>query len=229
MLRSLLIAASLILVGSAAGAGFSDSLTPQEKAASGLVRLTPAQASKLDALVARDEVLAREGAVTGFSTSFTQRRTGKERLEAGLEGLSASQRARLDSLVAFAIADPAPVVPVYEPRPAPPAASFSSPPLKPEVHGDISLTVGGGKGVSFFGSDLDINITDPLGRYSISIGISEYRGKGLSFPGPGFPLLPGHPPIPGCPFYSGDPFYPGDSFYPGLPLHSGIPPWYGYR
>ena len=228
MLRTLLIAASLILAGTAAGAGFSESLTPQEKEASGVVQLGPAQVSKLDALVAKDEALAREGAVTGFSTSFSQRRTHQERLDAGLERLSASQRARLDSLVAFAIANPGPVIPVFRPRPAPPAASFSSPALKPEIHGDVSLTVGGGKGVSFFGSRLDLNLTDPMGKYSISVSISQYRGKGLSFPDPGLPLFPGHPPITGYPLYPGFPLYPDDPLYPGLPFHPGVTPWYGY-
>jgi hypothetical protein len=228
MLRNLLIAASLILAGTAAGAGFSDSLTRQEKEASGVVLLSPAQVSKLDALVAKDEDFAREGAVTGFSTSFSQRRTHQERIEAGLERLNASQRARLDSLVAFAIADPAPVIPVFQPRPAAPAASFSSPALKPEIHGDISLTVGAGKGVSFFGSGLDLNITDPMGRYSISVSLSQYRGKGFSFPDPGLPIFPGHPPIPRFPFYPGYPLDPGDLLYSGLPFHPGVTPWYGY-
>ena len=73
--KMLCLAGGLILVAVPARAAFIDTLSPQERAASGLDRLSPAQISALDRLVAHDEVLAREGDVTGFATSFTERRT----------------------------------------------------------------------------------------------------------------------------------------------------------
>jgi hypothetical protein len=70
-------------------------------------------------------------------------------------------------------------------RPAapPPPASLVSAPLSVEVHGDLSLTVGGGShGSSFYGTSMDLFVTDPSGKFTIGVGFSEYRGKGFFNP-----------------------------------------------
>jgi len=166
--------------------GFCETLSPAEKAACGVSLLSPVQASALDALVARDVSLAREGEVSGFSTTFLQRRTAAEQARAGLDRLGADPRARLDTLVARAIATPvsAKAAFTYQPRPAAPLESVKPP--GPELHGDISFTVGGGKGGSFYGTSMDLTLVDPEQRYSITVGYSVFRGKGCCY----YPYLP---------------------------------------
>lgn len=188
--RAALACASLLLASaaSAAQAGFIEGLSPDERAASGLARLAPAQAARLDALVGRDVSLAHEGGVTGFASSFTARRTPQERAEAGIDPLSAGERSMLDVLAARAIAygPPAQASFSYAASAAPPETLVSAPP-KAQVHGDLSLTVGGGShGSSFYGTSADLFVTDPSGRFTVGVSVSTFRSKGFVGPyGPG--------------------------------------------
>jgi hypothetical protein len=175
-----------ILVATAATAaadGFSAGLLPDERAASGIATLTPAQAATLDSLVKRDVDLAHQGAVTGFSSAFTERCTPKERTAAGIDLLPAKDRAVLDSLVARAIAaGPAPGQAIsYAPQPA--AVSSATTVSRPpgiDVHGDLSFSIGAGShGSSFYGTSADVFATDPSGKFTLGVGFSEYRGHGL--------------------------------------------------
>jgi hypothetical protein len=51
------------------------------------------------------------------------------------------------------------------------------------VHGDLSLTVGAGShGSSFYGTSLDLFASDPSGKFTIGVGVSDYRGRGLIGP-----------------------------------------------
>lgn len=55
-----------------------------------------------------------------------------------------------------------------------------SAPLRAEVHGDVSFTVGGAShGRSFYGTSADISVTDPTGRFTVGVGFDEFKGKGL--------------------------------------------------
>jgi hypothetical protein len=161
---------------------FTRALSAAERAAIGADQLSPAQLARLDGLVERDIRLARDGDVGGFARTFTQRLTAGERTAAGLGHLTAAQRARLDAFVARAIATPPPPDAefTYQPRPAAPASAAVVPTKPPglEVHGDVSLTVGGGSGGSFYGTALDLFLTDPNGKYTIALGFSTWHGSG---------------------------------------------------
>ena len=79
---------------------------------------------------------------------------------------------------AFEYAPPAPAA-----VPAPPPETLVSAPLGTQVHGDLSFTIGGGShGSSFYGTSMDLFVTDPSGRFTVGIGVSEYRGKGFFAP-----------------------------------------------
>jgi hypothetical protein len=169
----------------AASAGFIGGLSPDERALSGVAGLTAAQAAALDALVSRDVQLALQGGVTAFSSPFSARHSARERADAGLNLLSAKELAVLDMLAAQAIAiGPPPDSPfTYSPppRPAPaPPETVVSDVSRVQVHGDISLTVGGGThGRSFYGTSADLFVTDPTGRFTVGVGFEQFRGKGL--------------------------------------------------
>ena len=164
---------------------FSAGLSGPERSASGIAHLLPAQVSALDQEVERDVTLAQEGGVTGFSQEFLARRTPADRAAAGLDRLTAPEGQALDRLVSRAIAlGPAPTQGFrYVPRPPPaPAVKESDVTLsaKAEIHGDVSVTVGGGShGQSFYGTSADAYLVDPKHGFTIGVGFSEFRGKGL--------------------------------------------------
>ncbi|HXQ80767.1 MAG TPA: hypothetical protein VN775_05620 [Opitutaceae bacterium] len=184
----------------AAEPGFSKGLSAEERAACGIPGLTAPQVAALDALVEHDVTLARQGGVTGFSSAFAARHTERERAAAGIDRLSEKERSALDSLAARAIAMGPPPSQAFEYVPAPPTPPeplVSAPPAA-QVHGDLSFTVGGGShGSGFYGASMDMYVTDPSGRFTVGVGVAEYRGRG--FLGPYGPY---------CPPYAG-PFLPG--------------------
>jgi hypothetical protein len=186
-------------VAHAAAEPFCTALSAQERAASGISRLSPAQVATLDGLVGRDVTLARQGGVTGFSSNFTARHTAQERAAAGIDRLSGGERSALDALAARAIALPPPPSDTfaYEPPAAPPGMQdvLVTAPPKLQIHGDLSVMVGGGShGSSFFGTSEDLFVTDPSGRFTVGVGFSEFRGKGLIGPyGPYCPAFYGPP------------------------------------
>jgi hypothetical protein len=172
---------------------FSAGLSSEELAASGVSHLTATQAAILDALVSQDVTAARQGGVTGFSTGFSARHWAHERVASGLDQLSAAERAVLDRLTARAIAlgpppddgftysppksAPAPAI-IAPPKPTP-SESLVTAVEKLEVHGDLSFTVGAGShGSSFYGTSDDLYVTDPSGKFTLAVGIDDYRGKG---------------------------------------------------
>lgn len=165
---------------------FIGSLSPAQKANAGVSKLSSSQVSILDALVAEDVTLAHDGGVTGFSSAFSERHMEREGLASGLTALSPQERAALDTYAAAAIAlGPPPeqmfsyVQPKAAPPPTPPKAAVTTP-LKAEVHGDLSFTVGAGShGSSFYGTSMDVSVTDPTGHFTVAVGFDDYRGKGL--------------------------------------------------
>jgi hypothetical protein len=193
-------AMALATMARAAEPGFTGGLSAEEKAACGITKLTAAQAAALNVLVVHDVTLARQGGVTGFSSTFLARRSAQDREVAGLDRLSEKERSAIDALVARAIAmGPPPLQDfVYVPAAQPSADTLVSAPLGAEVHGDLSFTVGGGShGSSFYGTSMDLFVTDPTGRFTLGVGISDYRGRGFFSP---YGLY--------CPAYGG-PYAPG--------------------
>jgi hypothetical protein len=177
-------AMALATMARASESGFSDGLSPGEKAACGISRLTATEVTALNALVGRDVTLARQGGVTGFSSAFAARHTAQELSAAGIGRLSEKERSSLDSLVARAMAlGPSPLrsFEYVPPPPAQPVVPIPAP-QAPEVHGDLTLTIGGGRGSSFYGSSVDLFITDPSGRFTLGVGVSDYRGRGYFGP-----------------------------------------------
>lgn len=168
----------------AAAAGFSEELNPTERASCGIAKLSPAQVAALNGLVGHEVVAAHEGGVTGFASTFTDRCTPSERASTGIDRLTDADRSSLDALVARAIAAGPPPGQAFTYSPpakaVPPApVTLVSQPPHVEVHGDVSLTLGAGShGSYFYGTSADLFVTDPTGKYTIGVGISEYRGKG---------------------------------------------------
>jgi hypothetical protein len=177
----------LAMTGQAAEAKFINDLSPQEKADVGVAKLTPSQAGALDGLVAHDARLARQGGVTGFSSTFLARLSPSQRDSAGIDRLSEKEQAALNTFVArtIALGPPPDQAYTYSPPekpspPPPPPPTLVSTPLHAEVHGDVSFTVGGGShGSSFYGTSTDLNVTDPTGKFTVGIGFEQFRGKGL--------------------------------------------------
>jgi hypothetical protein len=217
--------------------GFDRTLSPEETAGVGLGQLSPAQIAALDRFVQRDIGLARDGDVGGFSRNFSQRLTPRERVAAGLARLRPEQVARLDGYVARAIATPPPPEAefAYQPKLAPPplaplgasaaaAASPASLPMKQQgliVHGDVSFTVGGGSGGSFYGTGLDVILSDPKGQYTIALGFSTFHGSGRYYP---YPLLSRGPCLaPDSPF-GAEPYFTPNPLFGANPLLTANPP-----
>ncbi len=190
----------------AAGLEFSAGLSPSDRAAAGVTRLNPTQVSILNALVARDVKLARDGGVTGFSSAFSARHTERELVSSGISLLTERESLNLDTLVSRVVAlGPSPddgfVYSPPQPTPPPTEAEVEQP-RKTEVHGDVSFTIGGGShGRSFYGTSADMYVTDPKHGFTVGVGFSEYRGKGLlALCGPYGPLGPYGPGYDGRPY-----------------------------
>jgi hypothetical protein len=193
-------AMTLATMARAAEPGFTGGLSPEEKAACGITRLTAAQTAALNVLVEHDVKFARQGGVTGFSSTFLARHSAQDWAAAGMDRLSEKERSAIDVLAARAIAmGPPPLQEfAYVPATQPSTETLVSAPPALEVHGDLSFTVGGGShGSSFYGTSMDVFVTDPTGTFTLGVGISEYRGRG--FFGPFGPF---------CPAYTG-PYAPG--------------------
>lgn len=175
-----LAAALLVTSSSRAAVAFSQILTPAERSATGYAHLKSQQVTALDALIQRDIDAARQGNVTGFARTFTQRRTPEERVRAGIDQLTEIERGQLDRLVAATLAS-RPVVPYIAPPPsADSPAEVTLEKAKPKVHGQVSAFYGQSSGGgSFYGGSFDAMMIDPTGKYAIGIGLSEIRTRGM--------------------------------------------------
>ena len=171
-------------MSAAESASFTSTLSPESKVAAGITRLTEQQVAALDAQVQREIAIAHQGDVVAFSTTFTHRRTPVQRSEAGLDQLMTPELARLDSLVAIALAyHPPPAGPMIL-APATPAASpdtyVETLTRKMEIHGEVSLAyVWGSGGARGYGASMVTTATDPSGKTAITVGISQFNGKGF--------------------------------------------------
>jgi hypothetical protein len=208
-----LVFALVALRAAAADFSFSSGLSQDQRSASGVSRLTASEVAELDRLVAADVASAREGGVTGFSSTFTARRSPRERAATGIGSLTESELKTLDMLAARAIAMGPPPDQMFSysppraeaPGAAPPKATVDAEAPRLEVHGDLSFTVGGsGHGRSFYGTSDDIAVVDAKDGFSLDVGFEDFKGKGLlGLCGP-FGLY--GPNGPYGPYYGGPPY-----------------------
>jgi hypothetical protein len=137
--------ASTVNVAMTTVAGFSAKLTPDERAASGVEKLSEEQRVALDAQVAKEVKLARQGNVTGFAGTFISRRSEDERTAVGLGILNTSEKYQLDRQVARALAETPAQPPLALARAATENDIFKKP-FKWETHGFVQLEYGFGSG-----------------------------------------------------------------------------------
>ncbi|MBS0664426.1 MAG: hypothetical protein JSR48_14265 [Verrucomicrobia bacterium] len=177
--------AAAVLAQAADDTRFSATLNAAERAATGLNQLAPDDVAVIDGLVRQDLAASRYRHNSVDGTRFTQRRTVRERELAGLDHLTPAQQARLDELVRRRIDEANPAAPVAVTDFVDPGAAAGVrtvryvPPT--EVHGQVSYTVGGGRGGSFQGGAVELSYDDPAHRYSVAVGYSVFHGKGLPF------------------------------------------------
>lgn len=182
--RGLLAAVFLLtLVARAEPTNFSASLTDENKNLIGLAKLTPEQIASLDAQVAREISVARQGDTPAFSTPFTKRRTPQQRKAAGLDQLMTPELKRLDSLVAHAVANrPAPAAPlITKPHVSTPPGDgwVEVTPKKLEVHGEVTLAyMWGSGGTSGYGASMATTVSDPDDKYAVTLVLSQFHFKG---------------------------------------------------
>ena len=182
---------------------FSATLTAAQRADTGLTQLTEDNVAVIDGLV-RQDLAASKFKNNGVDhTRFSQRRTAHERAIAGLDRLNPAQLDQLDGLIRLRISGPEPVAAAMAVSSGQAGQGLKGVkyerPL--ELHGEISYTVGGSKAGSFQGVGMVVTYDDPEHRYSVLVGYSEFRGKGLPYcfypgGGPYRPYADGLPPAP---------------------------------
>ncbi|MES2693972.1 MAG: hypothetical protein V4773_10900 [Verrucomicrobiota bacterium] len=187
-----LAALLLVLMGLWSGAmaqtndsRFSDTLSKEDKAASGIARLTSDQLAVLDALFRRDT--AARGATPAAKTvaeaapaAFSQRLSADERRNTGIATLTEAEVTKLDAfverqqnalLVRIFLAPPG----IASPR----VAVRTERKEERRVHGSFSLSYGFGKGgYSEKTGSMVVTVDDPERNMSLSIGYSQSHIKG---------------------------------------------------
>jgi 2-oxo-4-hydroxy-4-carboxy--5-ureidoimidazoline (OHCU) decarboxylase len=156
---------------------FSQVLTAEQRAATGLDQLTSDQLAVLDALVRHDDAYAVPSTPAHPRPAhFSQRLSADERRNAGLTRLSPDQLARLDALVEQR-------VPLRVPFVAP-AAGATTPAVevervRPQIHGSVTLGMGWGSGgYSEMGGSMVVDYYDPAHNLDLLLGYSEVHTKG---------------------------------------------------
>lgn len=144
------LALTCALLASALCAGgstrFSQSLSVEQRATTGLTQLNSDQLAALDALVRLDQAQrtadSKKAESAATPASFSQSLSVDQRRAAGLELLTTEQQAAVDLLVA-AQAAPAPRHELAATRPVEAVEFF---PNRFEVHGEVGFSFGGGSG-----------------------------------------------------------------------------------
>lgn len=171
-------------------ARFSHAVSAAETAEIGLAQLNSDELASLDALVRRDRAESDYVYKTPRPARFSARLTPEERQAAGLDRLTADQVVRLDAVVAANL--PPPRTPISAaavaratggPADSVDTAGAVRPSLTlkraPEIHGEISLMVGGGSGgFSEYGGALAVSYDDPAHGFSLLAAYSEVHTKG---------------------------------------------------
>lgn len=162
---------------------FWNSVASEERDSCGVSKLAEAQQKRLGELIQRDLDAARQGDVTGFAKTFTQRRTARETEECGLGLLTEQERARLDALVANRMLSGGRSIVTTASRTAASDDFVEVYKRKGTVHGSVSFMVGtSGGGRNFYGGAADVSYTDPSGKTTTTVGYSYLKGKGLPCP-----------------------------------------------
>ena len=160
--------------------GFTTRLDSSERAAAGLVKLSPDQLVALDTQIARELTVARQGDVVAFARSFMSRRSSDQSTAAGLPALSPLERTELDRLVARAVAQRPPVIVRSLAAKAKEDEAVETVTYKPQIHGEVSLVFGtAGGGRNFYGGSFTAIYDDPQRNLAVAFTYAEYHGKGL--------------------------------------------------
>jgi hypothetical protein len=178
LLAALLLAAALTATVRAADfTRFSQVLTTEQRAVTGLDQLTSDQLAVLDALVRHDDAYAVPStAAHPRPARFSQRLDIDERRDAGLTRLSTDQLARLDALVEQRVPLRFPIVA--------PASGATAPMVeiehvRPQIHGAVTLGMGWGSGgYSEVGGSMVVDYYDPAHHLDVTMGYSEVHTKG---------------------------------------------------
>jgi hypothetical protein len=159
-------------IGAAEG-GFTATLSKEQQTATGVASLTDDERASLNAIVAAEVALARQGDIAGFARSFSARRSDEERAATGLAKLSVEELAELDRLVAALIA----AGPALKDVPRRVTVSEGTQKDRLEVHGEVSYTVGWGSGGrSFQGGSMTTTVFDRKTGSSLSFTYGQYEG-----------------------------------------------------
>jgi len=161
---------------SAATGGFFATLSADQQSAAGLTALSTEERTLLDELVGMELAVVRQNGPGEITGTFLSRRTETELRFAGLERLTLTQKARLNEYVGAALASH----PKPRERPRLKDDDVINPASKPQIHGSLSLSVGsGGGGRNFWGSSLWLDYFDPATGLGLSVGLSNFSGKGF--------------------------------------------------
>ncbi len=160
-------------------------LAESEQLATGIHELSDQQRTNLDNLIRYEIAAARAGNVNGFAGTFSGRRSEAELDATGIARMSDEQRERLDEHIAGFIAD-TPNIPYLTRAERGRYRGSSSADLREEdtigrgplldVHGSVSVTVGGSSEGTFYGGSMTTIISDPKGRFNAIISIGTMRG-----------------------------------------------------
>lgn len=155
--------------------GFTATLSSEQQTAAGLTRLSADEQTALNALVAREVSLARQGNVKAFAGTFSGRRKPAELKSAGLDRLAPEELAQLDRLVATAIAA-GPTQPALAPRLKPSDVARND---RLEVHGQVSFAYGWGSGGrEMRAGSIYTEIHDKQTGTILGLGYSQFSGDG---------------------------------------------------
>jgi hypothetical protein len=173
--------AALTTLAPAARAGFTATLSTEQKSAAGLDTLTAGELGALDRLVATD--LARARRTPALNDPYSQRYTEAETQAAGLDRLTPDQLAKLDTLIAAALAHAPRSQAAPPPRERPRLRGddlILSEQRRLQVHGGMSLTVGtAGGGRNFHGAGAWVSYFDPVTGLGLAFSYSRYSGDAL--------------------------------------------------
>ena len=156
---------------------FSQVLSAEQRAATGLDQLTSDQLAVLDALVRHDDAYAVPSTVANPRPArFSQRLNADERRNAGLARLSTDQLTRLDALVEQRV----PLrIPVAAPTAGAAAPTMEIERVRPQIHGAVTLGMGWGSGgYSEMGGSMVVDYYDPAHNFDLLMGYSEVHTKG---------------------------------------------------
>lgn len=153
--------------------GFTATLSQEQQAAIGLGSLSADERAQLNAIVATEVALARQGDIAGFAGTFSSRRSDGELSSSGIAKLSVAEVAELDRLVEALIA----AGPVQARVPKRVSVSEGANRDRLEVHGEISYTYGrSSDGRDFQGGSMSTVIFDRKTGTTVGFTYGQYEG-----------------------------------------------------